>query len=865
MAPSHDDQETVIRAPGELPPSGHSRFTPGTILANRFRIVALLGRGGMGEVYRAEDVKLGQQVALKFLPAELAADTEKLRRLYGEVRLGRQVSHPNVCRLYDLTDFEGHYFISMEYIDGEDLASLLRRIGKLPADKALDITRDLCAGVAAAHSLGVIHRDLKPANVMIDGRGTARITDFGLAALADDAVRLREMSGTPAYMAPEQLHGEPITERTDLYALGLILYEMFTGKRLFQARTVGEIKAQHQTPRSQSLATDTRDLDPAVQRIIVRCLEEKPEDRPASIHSVIAALPGGDPLQAAIEAGETPSPEMVAAAGATGELRPSIAWALLIGSILVVLLVARLAEKTSLYGKVSLPTKPDVLVERARNLLAMTGYRSASRDSVHGFYWNNEFFEHGPREKGDTWSRLNEVRPSPVAFWYRESPREMVAQGTERRVTPQDPPLIATGGGIVEMDAEGRLNRFAVQPPAVEDPPGDAPSVDWNVFIREAGLEVTSMREVSSRWSIPVDTDRRFAWETRYASQPEVPMHVVAGSYHGRPVWFAVTPPWQRTFAAAPRKNRLVRIAEIAVSIGSATALITAIFLARRNMRRARGDRRGAFRVGMFMFWVAFLARIFRIDHSLTVRGEWTMLVQLLGEALLFGGLVGVLYLALEPLVRRRWPHMLISWNRVVSGKLRDPLVGRHLLIGIFAGAVIALMTRLMILAPTWFAMPALTPIRAYFTVLTHIKHLGFMTLSAVRDAVSAPFMLLFLLFLLQAFFRKRWIALAILICVLALTAPYLSGENLAIELSFSLVLTALVVFTLLRFGVLAMSAVWFTGQMLGAAPITLNTSVWYFDRSLLVLMLMIGLAIYAFWVSLANQPLFSMQLLEEE
>src|SRR5207247_1108183 len=227
------------------------------MIAERFRIVALLGKGGMGEVYRADDVKLGQQVALKFLPVALASDAAKLDRLYSEVRLGRQVSHPNVCRVYDVMEWKGNHFISMEYIDGEDLASLLRRIGKLPHDKALDIARDLCAGLAAAHSLGVIHRDLKPANVMIDGRGTARITDFGLAALADEAHR-GEMSGTPAYMAPEQRSGGEVTARTDLYALGLILNEIFTGKK---------------APSSQ----DVKEIDPAVQRVILRCLEERAE------------------------------------------------------------------------------------------------------------------------------------------------------------------------------------------------------------------------------------------------------------------------------------------------------------------------------------------------------------------------------------------------------------------------------------------------------------------------------------------------------------------------------------------------------------------------------------------------------------
>ena len=129
-------------------------FTPGTVLAERYRIIGLLGRGGMGEVYRADDLKLGQPVALKFLPRRLASDRDRLERFYAEVRIARQVSHPNVCRVYDVGEIDGQQFLSMEYVDGEDLASLLKRIGRLPADKALDIARELCAGLAAAHERG---------------------------------------------------------------------------------------------------------------------------------------------------------------------------------------------------------------------------------------------------------------------------------------------------------------------------------------------------------------------------------------------------------------------------------------------------------------------------------------------------------------------------------------------------------------------------------------------------------------------------------------------------------------------------------------------------------------------------------------
>ena len=171
-----DDDLTIAPAAvsGAAAPASH-RFAPGAIVAGRYRLVALLGRGGMGEVYRADDLTLDQPVALKFLPEGIAADPAGLAQFHHELRIARQVSHKNVCRLYDLGEDQGRRFLTMEYVDGEDLASLLRRIGRLPQHKAVEIARQLCAALAAAHERGVLHRDLKPANVMIDGDGHVRI------------------------------------------------------------------------------------------------------------------------------------------------------------------------------------------------------------------------------------------------------------------------------------------------------------------------------------------------------------------------------------------------------------------------------------------------------------------------------------------------------------------------------------------------------------------------------------------------------------------------------------------------------------------------------------------------------------------
>jgi serine/threonine-protein kinase len=226
------------RTPSSADSFDDGRFLPGALLADRYRIIALLGRGGMGEVYRASDLKLGQPVALKFLPEAAGADPAALARFHNEVRTARQVSHPNVCRVYDIGDIDGQPFLSMEYVDGEDLASLLLRVGRVPHDRAVVMARQLCAGLAAAHDKGVLHRDLKPANVMVDRRGQTSITDFGLAGLADQIKGGEIHHGTPAYMAPEQCAGKEVTIRSDIYGLGMVLYELFTGKRAFDAETL---------------------------------------------------------------------------------------------------------------------------------------------------------------------------------------------------------------------------------------------------------------------------------------------------------------------------------------------------------------------------------------------------------------------------------------------------------------------------------------------------------------------------------------------------------------------------------------------------------------------------------------------------
>jgi serine/threonine protein kinase len=237
-------------------------FHPGDVLSERYRIVGLLGRGGMGEVYRADDLKLKQPVALKFLPA-FSTQTALPSRVSIKKSASRDRFRTGTFVVFTTwPSIRANTSSRWSYVRGEELSSLLKRIGRLPQDKAIDVARQLCAGLAAVHERGVLHRDLKPANVMLDEHGEVRITDFGIAALANEIDR-REMSGTPAYMSPEQLDGRELTPKSDIYSLGLVLYEVFTGKKAFEASSMQELlrlRRSDSTPTSP--AQHVPELDP---------------------------------------------------------------------------------------------------------------------------------------------------------------------------------------------------------------------------------------------------------------------------------------------------------------------------------------------------------------------------------------------------------------------------------------------------------------------------------------------------------------------------------------------------------------------------------------------------------------------------
>ena len=414
-------------------------------------------------------------------------------------------THLNVCRVFDIGEVDGQPFISMQYIDGEDLASLLLRIGRLPEDKAIEITRRLCAGLAAAHSQGVLHRDLKPANIMIDARGQVLITDFGLAGLAEEIHGAEVHSGTPAYMSPEQLAGREVTAKSDLYALGLVLYEMFTGRRAFEAETLAELIRLREESRPAEISSVVREIDPAIERVILRCLDPDPKNRPASALAISAALPGGDPLAAALAAGETPSPEMVAASGKREGLRPAVAIACLAAILIALAAVVFVNSRLMFVSMVNLEMPPEALAVQARKIIRQLGYTAPVADRASDFEYdtaNLEYLRTHNKRGADWWSLANS-QPVPIAFWYRESPRPLEPEtlGGQAHVTRNDPPPRISGMTTIVVDLQGRMLSFLAIPPQLDESPPATREPDASELFAAAGLDLRTFQRTKPAWT----------------------------------------------------------------------------------------------------------------------------------------------------------------------------------------------------------------------------------------------------------------------------------------------------------------------------------------------------------------------------
>ena len=279
-----DRTETLAYSCGEL--------SDGSLFAGRYLVIDELGKGGMGCVYRVLDTKVDEEVALKFINPDIAADAKIIERFRTELKVTRRITHRHVCRMYDLSTDGKSLFITMEYIQGEDLANMIQRLGKLPVEKAFIIARQVAEGLAEVHRRGVVHRDLKPKNIMIDRDGEAKIMDFGLAR-TPHGVKLTEVGrvvGTPSFMSPEQINGETVDQRSDIFALGVIMFSMLTGVLPFEAESTLALALRHKTHKPPNPHALNPRVPESLGRIILRCLEIDKEKRYPSARDLLTDL-----------------------------------------------------------------------------------------------------------------------------------------------------------------------------------------------------------------------------------------------------------------------------------------------------------------------------------------------------------------------------------------------------------------------------------------------------------------------------------------------------------------------------------------------------------------------------------------------
>jgi len=693
MENPHPAKRAQERTPADLIPA----FPSGSIVGRRYRIVTQVGRGGWAVVYRAEDLVLRQTIALKFLSPLLMTDAQGITRVRNEVRFTRKIVHPNVCRVYDLNAADGFYFLSMELIDGENLAALMKQIGRLAPEKAQDVARQACIGLAAAHGRGIIHRDLKPANIMIDAQGRVRIMDFGLAVNLGESKGPDIRSGTPAYMAPEQTAGLEVTLRSDVYSLGLLLREIFAGQVLGEAISA----SQAEIPANQSLSHRAEEVvPPEIRGIVDRCLQRRPSARPSSALEVAAMLPGLDVLSAAQAANVTPSAQTIASFRSATTPRLGYLWL----AAATVVLLAGVVVGRNLFPKTweRAHTKPvGALVERAREAAGFAGFSSVERDEARGFCALAEvgdFVGHGLRQAEESLA-IAPTWDEPFLFWYRLGPRgTLVPSSGENfvfgpgRTTLRDPPPDMSSEVLVLLAPSGQLlylwAGFAAKRNAASTNEDRTDTGSGRPLRYLAGLDETSLSPVET----PIQPNQ--GKETFFRQ-------IVLGDPAKRVVWSKNESAANQPFLFAVVNDRVGpnSAPTIAPSLQLillrsllAFAILVAVPLAFFNERNGRVDRQGVLRFSAFVLVVQLVIRFLRS----TIPLEFGSFVNALcvGSVLSFGtaATLGVFYAALEPAARRYWPRMMITWSRMLRGCFRDSLVGFHLVLGSCVGCFWALL-----------------------------------------------------------------------------------------------------------------------------------------------------------------------------
>ena len=376
------DSDLATELTQTIQPSGNV-LAPGTLFAKRFSVIEELGRGGMGRVYRVLDKKLEVEIALKLLRPEIVSDPQIVQRFKNELKLARMISHNNVCRMYDFSEDQGTYYITMEYVSGEDLKTTIKRVGALSPRTALSISRQICEGLEAAHRLDVIHRDLKPHNIMLDKSGIVRIMDFGISRSlkAQGVTATGMMVGTPEYISPEQAEGARVDKRSDIYSFGVILFEMLTGNVPFKADTTISLLLKHKMEPPPNPIKFNPQISKELSRIILKCLEKDKSRRYQDVGSLQSDLGKVEFSLGKAGAGK-PAGEKAGRAPGKARLKPRTIGVIAAG---ILIMAAGIVGLRSLNTKREVPEKKaPAVTEPEKGEIAVSGTPEAATVFVNG-------------------------------------------------------------------------------------------------------------------------------------------------------------------------------------------------------------------------------------------------------------------------------------------------------------------------------------------------------------------------------------------------------------------------------------------------------------------------------------------------
>ena len=522
------------------------------------------------------------------------------------------------------------------------------------------------------------------------------------------------------------------------------------------------------------------------------------------------------------------------------------------------LLVFCLAQpRLNMINHVPLENSPEVLASKARDIAKTLGYTERPADTASGIRVQSDYLTYmRGKVKGDELARLVSHPPSPLEFWYRQSPRPLVTDdGSGGLVAAHEPVALLPGMIRIDTDLDGRLRRFRATPPEHEADPASKTPADLTPLFSAAGLDPAPLQPAAPEWTALSDTDTRAAWTGSYPGRKDLPIRVEAAAFHGRAVSFEIIWPWTKP-SRTPEEEGLASTVQLIIVV---LVLIAAAMVARYNWRAKRSDSRSAVRIGLYCAGTSLLTWILSAHHVAS-SDELTLAYQASRSAAFLFALFLLLYLALEPWVRRYWPQTMITWSRLLAGRWRDPLVGRDILFGAVCGIAYCL----LIQGYEWISLHLGNPDFSDFNVSNFmgVRAPAAAISQRLANALTSGLELFMLLFLLRILLRRQWLAALVFVALLVYvdtgSNQYPTTAAMIGATALFVVIYILFVLIMLRLGFFALITTLFVVNGTLSLFLTLDIGQWYGQSSLIVVVLLCALAWWGFHLSLAGRPLFT-------